>query len=31
MEENYLLAKQIVDEKFDNNNQYYYMFIYNFC
>ena len=27
MEVNYLLAKQIVDEKFDNSNQYYYMFI----
>ena len=27
MDVNYLLAKQIVDEKFDNSNQYYYMFI----
>lgn len=27
MEENYLLAKSIVDEKFNKNNEYYYMFI----
>ena len=27
MEENYLLAKKIVDKRFDNNNEYYYMFI----
>lgn len=27
MEENYLLAKSVVDEKFNKNNEYYYMFI----
>lgn len=27
MEENYLLAKSTVDEMYDSNNQYYYMFI----
>lgn len=27
MEENYLLAKQTVDEKFDSTNKYYYMYI----
>mgnify|MGYP003301041400 CR=1 FL=1 len=27
MEENYLLAKKIVDKRFDNNSEHYYMFI----
>ena len=27
MEENYLLAKSVVDEKFNKDNEYYYMFI----
>ena len=27
MEENYILAKQVVDKKFDSSNDFYYMFI----